>query len=199
MENGAADIKIELEQLSPLLASLQKNLPYALPDPTYFDHFSCSLAENISLTPDADKEVTDVSSTLLGMDKKNVYYVPDGYWDEFQKNVRKKTHSSGIVVGMKSRLVRYSIAAALLGALLITGIRLLVEMNSTEIVKEQPPILNDAAYQQLLVSIDDESIIRFLEETGMHLDRNELEQYLETEVLPNEAEYYLDTEFPESP
>lgn len=114
----------ELNELSPLLASIPKVMPYAVPT-AYFQ-------ENLDIPQSAE---TETPSPVLGaIGKQMPYGVPAGYFDAFPAQVLKSINrpTARVVPLFARRVVRIAAAAAVAGALLWSGLRLFSDKPLTD-------------------------------------------------------------------
>ena len=96
----------EIETLSPLLASLSRKVPFDVPA-GYFQSLNTEAATEETL-PIAWKEARF----------NPTYSVPDGYFDQFPERMLTQVapkHTTGKVISMSQRIMRYATAACLTG------------------------------------------------------------------------------------
>lgn len=112
---------VELQGLSPFLASLPKTLPYTVPE----GYFASTIASLPFLFADETSVVLDV------VGKELPYTVPRGYFENLPKDVLQRVASpKGKVVPLFARSwMKAAVAAVIGGVMFIGGYRLL---NSTE-------------------------------------------------------------------
>ncbi len=74
------NILSELREISPLVASISKQVPYTAP-PSYFDGLAMQVMLRIGL------EEKTGADPLLTISKENIYKAPEGYFDELAANI----------------------------------------------------------------------------------------------------------------
>jgi len=118
----AADAKEELENLSPFLSSISKEMPYSVPV-DYFQDLSENISEQISKHADyqtSEEEIESLSPLLSSLKNKNPYSVPAGYFESLETKTEKK---ETIVVSItKRKWYRLAVAAAIIGVIAIGGL-----------------------------------------------------------------------------
>jgi hypothetical protein len=125
----AANVKEELNYLSPFLNSLSRENSYSVPE-GYFDELPESLMSVIRKHEDyqtADEELSLLSPLLSGINKRNPYSVPEGYFENFGKDVNLKSENKPVAktVSMVNRKwFRFAAAAVVIGFVAMTGISL---------------------------------------------------------------------------
>ena len=73
---------------------------------------------------------------LFGLEKRNIYQVPEGFFQELEKDLRsKRTRKPGRLRKLK-QWIELSAAAAIIGFLLVSGIKVMSE-------KEYVPVETD--------------------------------------------------------
>jgi hypothetical protein len=108
-------IKDELLDISQTVAELTDETPFNTPQPNYFEHFPKRILERIQ-----DLE-EDPSLDFLGnLDKEMPFKVPTGYFNQFKPVIPNENIKSGKVIPFR-RVLRYAIAASLVGALTVWG------------------------------------------------------------------------------
>ncbi|MDQ3277301.1 MAG: hypothetical protein M3Q06_03185 [Bacteroidota bacterium] len=132
-ENSVAS---ELQELSPLLAGLSKEMPYAVPQ----GYFEQTLSDLPALTSDQRSAVLD------SIGKNLPYAVPEGYFDRLPQQIMAN------LVRPKAKLVPFfsrtwakaAAAAAVIGVLIIGGIKLLKPSGNEPSVATTSPIRDTA-------------------------------------------------------
>ena len=113
-------VQSELEELSPLLASISKRTPYSVPS-SYFE-------ENMVSGP-LHQEAE--SSILAVIGKTIPYTAPRGYFEALPEQVLKTVRPKARVVPLFARTwMRVASAAAVIGALFFGGYQLLSSNNN---------------------------------------------------------------------
>lgn len=105
----------ELVQLSPLLASIPKKMPYAIPE----DYFQSNIEGLKAFTSESEE-----SLVLSFIDKEMPYEVPTGYFANVPEQVLEKVAAKGakVVPMTKRKWMRLAVAAAVTGIMAISGI-----------------------------------------------------------------------------
>jgi hypothetical protein len=108
-------IQDELLDISQTVAELTDETPFSTPHPNYFEHFPKRILERIQ-----DLE-EDPSLDFLGnLDKEMPFKVPTGYFNHFKPVIPNENIKSGKVIPFR-RVLRYAIAASLVGILTVWG------------------------------------------------------------------------------
>ena len=104
----------ELKALSPVLAGIPKNMPFAVPQ-GYFD----------ASTDDLASWVKDERAVLFGVDKEVPYEVPAGYFENLPGTILKKVapnETKVISISSSRRWMRYAVAALIAGVIAISSV-----------------------------------------------------------------------------
>lgn len=113
-ELSAAD---EIQQLSPLLAGISRTMPFSLPDHYFSDNLD-SLYAVVAEEP--------VSTLLSAGSKTTPYSLPEGYFEglsaQITGRIEEKKPVGGRVVSMRPRMMRWAVAAIMIGIVAISGI-----------------------------------------------------------------------------
>ena len=108
-------IRDELLDISQTVAELTEETPFNIPQGSYFEHFPKRILERIQ-----DLE-EDPSLDFLGnLDKEMPFKVPTGYFNQFKPVIPNENTKSGKVIPFR-RILRYAIAASLVGVLTVWG------------------------------------------------------------------------------
>lgn len=108
-------IRDELLDISQTVAELTEKTPFNIPQGSYFEHFPKRILERIQ-----DLE-EDPSLDFLGnLDKEMPFKVPTGYFNQFKPVIPNENTKSGKVIPFR-RILRYAIAASLVGVLTVWG------------------------------------------------------------------------------
>lgn len=106
------------------LSTLPKIIPYQVPN-GYFDGLEEKIMEAIRDHPDyqtSHEELQSISPLLSSLDKRPVYAVPEGYFENFDV-ANGRNHTKEKVVSITSRKwFRYAAAAVIVGAIALTGL-----------------------------------------------------------------------------
>src|SRR5690348_12170647 len=75
------NILSELKSLSPYLAGLARQLPYAAP-PGYFEQLPGTLLQKAKQPDDPKQELKELSVLLASLPKKSPFSIPDDYFNQ---------------------------------------------------------------------------------------------------------------------
>ena len=113
----------ETEALSPLLSSISKRMPYALPE-TYFQELAAVPAAGPDETEDTEY-TTSLSSLLLSLRDKETYRLPAHYFEQLPQAVLEKvgsgTKARVIPVSFSRKIARYAVAASVAVVVIVSG------------------------------------------------------------------------------
>ena len=115
------DLIKENERLT-WLSSFPKETPFNVP-PAYFDELEEKIMEFIQSHPDyqtSKEELESVSPLLSSINKRPVYSVPGGYFENFKPGVEEKKSNVISITGRK--WFRYAAAATIAGVILTAGV-----------------------------------------------------------------------------
>ena len=114
--------KEELETISPLLNSLSRKLPYEVPQ-DYFGELSETVVGGVRAIDFVKGELQHISPLMDSLKHKNVYQIPEGYFDNLAGNIldKIKSRQPAKVVSMGHKVMRYAVAAAIVGVMAIGG------------------------------------------------------------------------------
>lgn len=152
----------ELRELSPLLASLPKAMPYSVP-PLYFEQTAEAAETGLGILAAAGKTVP--------------YQIPDGYFEALpQRMLAKATAPTARVVPLFGRTwMRVAAAATVCGALLFGGLRLLnKEADTGNTAKIETPAPVQTAQPQTAAAEP------ALQKELARASTKELEEFIET-------------------
>ena len=118
------DPKVELEILSPLLSKISRQVPYTLPD-QYFSDLSDQALAGAKAIEFVNEELENLSPLMSSLKSKTVYEVPAGYFDSLPEKIlieaRKQEPAKVIVMRPVRRIMRYAVAAVLIGVMAISA------------------------------------------------------------------------------
>ena len=128
----------EILELSPLLASLERKMPFDLP----LDYFEQPV-ERFTVNQQEDPR----SAILELVERITPYEVPYDYFDGLPERILRKVKPGGMLVNRKKGWMRMSVAAVLFGIVLISGLLILDNSkNNTVTVAAQ---LKNVSNQEL--------------------------------------------------
>ena len=163
METPRDIIAEELLEIAPFLGrNAFLRTPYAVPV-GYFNNFTGKLMERISLEKrsvsnnDAVQEIAEISPLLAGLQKKNPYSLPPGYFETWKAALPESEKKPAKVLRMSTstRFVRYAAAACIVALL---GIAVLTIGNHRKITD---PITD-------LANVSDQDMANYLDSDDIH-------------------------------
>ena len=155
----------ELQQLSPLLSSLQKVQPYSLPA-GYFEELGGNVVAGVQAIEFVNEELENLSPLMSQLKPINVYNVPANYFNELPVAVLNKVKQPAKVISISftRKVMRLAAAACVAGIIGIAGWFYVANNNTTvqntndvvaaELQETEKAILNTAS---------DEAIENFIE------------------------------------
>jgi hypothetical protein len=121
---NAATTKDELELLSPLLGKISKTNPFSSPD-GYFTDISDNIIAGVKAIDFVNKELENFSPVMIGLKNKQVYDVPEGYFDMAPALILQKAleqqPAKVISIGFGRKIARYAAAAVVTGIIVVAG------------------------------------------------------------------------------
>jgi len=149
----------ELAGLSPLLSSISKQIPYQVPE-HYFSELSEQALGGAKAIEFVNEELENLSPMMIDLKHVNVYDVPAGYFDSLSSTIlnKAKQHQPAKVVTMPfRRVVRFAVAAMLIGLMAIGG---------WFIQKPAQTTMPVAKIEKGIHNASDEEILNFVEGDG---------------------------------
>lgn len=147
----------ELAEISPVLAGLQRKMPYSVPQ-GFFDEVAIPVKGSI----------------LDGLEKTNPYSVPSGYFAAFPefmlRAVQKApaftipaapTKTEGKLVPMRNNWLRYAAAAVVAGILAVAGWLYTQQQPALQPMQKNNPQVMAMQLEQELNQLSDEAILDF--------------------------------------
>ena len=122
----AENTEEELKLLSPMLASISKEMPYSVPV-GYFDNLEEKLMQSVREGNDyqtAKEEINTLSPLLGGLNKQMPYSLPQNYFETLAGDIGSKLNNKTEtkVVSISSRKwLRYAAAAVVTGVIALAG------------------------------------------------------------------------------
>lgn len=162
--NTPNSINRELEEISTLLASIPRNMPYSIPD-NYFVH----AIEDI---PAITQEIVVPES--ISAVKQMPYNVPEDYFTNLAGNVLSKIDLKPVAKVLSMRTtnwMRYAVAAVLAGVIMLSGILYLNDRNIAT-----PETGSQAWISNKLQDVSNEDLQEFIETTDFKLNGKEMVQ-----------------------
>lgn len=190
------DIILDKINASSLQLPNRKQDVFTVPN-GYFNAFAKNVVEKIKAQGNSDvtRELEEISPLLSTISRKNVYSLPEKYFDELipLKQVGKKDPSAKIIsIGSKSRRWINYAAAACISAVLFGGGYFFISGNNTKPVQTTQPVAATvkADIQQQLADISDSEIESYLNEnssmavfTGVGADYQPQNQNTDIQIL----------------
>ncbi len=201
----------ELQNISPILLSLQKENVFKVPN-GYFDSLGTNILTEIkrSYPETANEELQNISPVLLSLKKENVFKVPEGYFENLAGEVTSKIKpATAKIIAMRPRSSWLKIAAAAVvtGAIAISSLNIfnrssnqdntgtLVAANSTVMpayVKESFQFKTEQEVDAGIAKLSDDDIIKYLEKNGNVTDNDLLMKNTDVSELPSQTDYLMD-------
>ena len=169
----------------------KSNATYQVPE-GYFDNFSASVIEKIQKEDNSScyEELAQIAPLLNTINKKEVYSVPEGYFNDIEIVIPavKKTLGKVISLGIARRMVSYA-AAAVIAIVLVTGaVFFRTNSSSLDVSKE----LNKVSNAELNNYLDTAHSVSFLDEpTNLSQDVPNIQENLKL-LNDQELQQYLD-------
>ena len=169
----------EINSISPLLASIDRKMPYAVPQ----GYFEQSVDQLAILQSDDPK-----SAILELVERVTPYEVPYDYFDELPSRILRKVSPRGSVITMKRGWMKMSVAAVLLGIILVSGLWFLdSKNNNTATVAAQ---LKNVSNQELEEFLKTSSALPTTESVETATASTEVKKLL-NDVADKELEKFL--------
>lgn len=162
--NSAISVMEELQDISPLLASIPRNMPYSVPE-NYF----VQIIEDIP----AITQETVVPESISAV-KQMPYNVPDDYFTSLAGNVLSKIDTKPVakVVSMRStNWMRYAVAAVMAGVIMLSGIFYFSNRSTIN-----PNVESQAWVSNKLKDVSNEDLQEFIEKADFKLNGKEMVQ-----------------------
>ena len=173
-------ILTELQEITPFLGKAAEfRVPYAVPA-GYFTNFAEMLVNRVRLETTgfletASQEISEISPLLAGIQHKNPYQVPEGFFESlilkipisetissklvsvpsFKTQTDSKSFSGKRVISFPMRVVRYATAACIIGLIGIAAFNITYHRNILD------PIVG-------LNTVSDQDMANFLEADDIH-------------------------------
>ena len=146
------------------LSSLPKENPYTVPE-AYFDKLGDQIMEGIRNHPDyrtSKEELAEISPLLENLNKRPVYSVPQGYFENFKVTPGAEQGVDSKVVSLsRRRWFRYAAAAVVTGIIALGG---LMVYNNNKPTTTAGPL---AKFEKEVKKIDDvnstDKLIEFMD------------------------------------
>jgi hypothetical protein len=146
----------ELENLSPLLASIPRKMPFSVPT-GYFDSSASSLPAFTG-----QEELPEILASLKG---SNPYSVPQGYFESLPDQVLSRvSQPRGRVVSMRSRFMRIAAAAMVGGIIAVSGY---FYFAGRQQATPAPDVNNPQWVAQKLKNVENQELEEFIRSTDV--------------------------------
>jgi hypothetical protein len=199
-----SSVKLEREAdpvLSPDLNSLKQHSTYQVPE-QYFSHLPSVILNRIR--EEEGREY--LPEPLSSVKNKNPFTIPEGYFESLSFIINQKPDISGSakVVRMSSHrsIIKYAVAAVLTGLL---GLGIFSRFSSSEsgnqpttlvmnenVMKNAESIIKKDNFDEVLASLKDEEIVKYLESNGENVEVALVASVAENKNLPEPIDYMLD-------
>jgi len=174
----------ELNVLSPLLAGIKKENPFAVPA-NYFEKFA------------VDVEEEKMPAILKGLNELHPFDLMAGYFDNLPASIisRAKEESGAKVVAMpKGRfaVMKYAAAAVFTGMVAFGVYNYTGKTTGRD--GDGPIAMDEKKFNETLDKLPEEDIIQYLEKNGSEADVAALASGIDESTLPSQEEYFTDDE-----
>lgn len=227
--NQPDNILNELQELSPILASVPKynvlKAPegyfedfsslmllkvHAMESPQlsvpegYFDNLPATIIARIKAEDQSEvlTETQEISATVAAIGNRNVFTVPEGYFESLKISNLETSATAAKVVSMPKRfsVFRYAAAAVVTGLIAISAYFMLnnngnfasADSNHMAVMKEAKQIIKEGSFEDELNSISDAAIVNFLESKGQDVEAALVASLTNEKELPSADEYLFD-------
>ena len=193
IKSNAVDPKEELEGLSPLLNSISRQVPYKMPE-DYFNELSEQALVGAKAIDFVNEELENLSPLMNSLKGKKVYEVPEGYFESLADNIlieaRKQKPAKVIAFRPVKRVMRYAVAALVIGVMAISVWVIQKPSSPTVIAKIENGIQNasdeeinnfiqnnEAPLGETVLSTDAEMSVADMKAMLADISDKELEQF----------------------
>lgn len=176
---------------------LNRNVPAG-----YFEGLAGEIMNKIKSESVETNSENEEPAILSGLRYKNVFRVPDGYFDTLSSDILAQLPRPAKVITMKPRPVflRYAVAAAFTG---IIGLSLFNMMNhktrveastgnSLAFLDNAKDILKNNSFDAVMGSLDEDEIAGYLKSEGEDVNAALVASLTDEKNLPTEEAYFLD-------
>ncbi len=223
------NILSELNEISPLLAAMPKVNVFSVPEgyfasigPTvllcinndpllhdgsvpegYFDGLADNILQKIRRINNEENE--SLPAVISGLNKRNVYEVPDNYFETLPKNILagiNRPEAKIASISLYRSLIKYAAAAVLTGALALGVYKFIDKTNrntntnpvmvaSLDPTIEKGKNMDEKQFNLTLNNLSEEDIAAYLEKNGDEQDIQTLVSVIDEKNLPDQDEYLL--------
>lgn len=154
------EILTELQEIAPILGNNETfRVPYAVPA-GYFMDFVEILKLRIRLetsgfSETATEEIHSISPLLAGLQKKNPFQAPIGFFESLPVKIPEVTKPRARIISMPVRVIRYAAAACITALIGITAFNITFHRNILD------PIVG-------LKMVSDQDMANFLDADDIH-------------------------------
>jgi hypothetical protein len=183
------ELLVEKTKLHPHLPGNEEI--FAVPE-KYFQELPNQILRRIG-KQEVENELAEISPMLLQFERRLPYSPPANNNAFKQATIvqsAEEKRKSVIVKIFSAKFVRYAAAACILAASLTFVMKLVLQKEINTEKVQLPNILSEKDYDELLASIDEQSIIDYLQKEGIQISQADLETYVEADVLPEDIEYF---------
>ena len=152
----------------------------------------------------AADELKAISSMVAGVNKTNLFEIPQGYFTNFPDAVLKTVsqQQQAKMIGISSRWIKYAAAAVITGALALGVFKYAnkpaIDISGTAVAAQLEPSIengknmDEKKFDETLNNLSEEDIIKYLEKNGSDGDLAMLSSNVEENDLPKQEDYLLD-------
>ena len=169
----------------------------------YFDNLAGNIMariKNEALT-DASSETKNISELVAGIGNKNVYTIPQGYFEGVAEQINAQLFTPAKVVSIKNRFTafRYAAAAVVTGVIGLSAFFLINKYNDKNIssaqtaavIAEAKQIIKTNSFDKELSAVSDAAIVSFLESKGQNVEASLVASLTDDKNLPDADEYLI--------
>ena len=149
----------EINLLSPLLSSLEKNGPFTVPK-DYFQETPANVVAGVKALDFVHSELEIISPELLALKDRKVFTVPNGYFESLPAQILLQVKPAGKVVtgNFRRQAVRFAAAAAIIGVMAI-GLLMFNRKSETNLASNTVSTELDSSLKHL----SDAAIINYIQ------------------------------------
>lgn len=149
-------------------------MPFTPPAPAYFEGLAGAIMDKIKsngtiveANSEVDKELMAISPLVAGIKKVNVYTAPPHYFANFKVAIPAARKATVVAMRPAVRWMRYAVAAAVVGAVAISGMFL---FKNDSITNSDARVTYTKDYTAPLSSVSDNAIASYLKNSPAEMD-----------------------------
>jgi len=189
----------ENSEISAELASLKYKTTLEIPA-DYFNSVTDSILKKIeALDDNVIEETSAISGLVSSLDRKNLFSLPDGYFDNLARQVQIRFSPAARVVSISKfrSFFKYAAAAMVISAISIAVVKYNNQGNTGYTSKLDGIIqsgikMDNKKFDETLNTLSQDDILQYLEKNSSDEDVATLTADLEDKTLPAEDEYLVD-------